>query len=70
MFGIRLFCLVGAKHVDGVMGVWVLAEQETIPKTEYVKGFLAKWGIAESLKQNFGVPLTGGVLDTITCDDI
>lgn len=52
------------------MVVRVLAEQEVIPEAQNAEGFLAKRGTAESPQQSIGVPSIGGVLDTITCDDI
>ena len=60
MLGIRLLCLTGAKHMDGAMGVRLLAEQEVIPEAQNVDDFLAKWGTAESPQQSTGVPFIGG----------
>lgn len=28
------FCFTGAKRMDGVLGAWALADQETIPETD------------------------------------
>lgn len=56
--------------MDGAMGVRMLAEREVVPEAQNVEGFLAQCGTAESPPQSTGAPFIGGILDTITCDDI